>query len=230
MTKCDLKMSDSDELPKKCRECAKLKTSKPHSNCDICQKLEFPETILCDLNRCVQDKADLQCHAFRQALKLVGGTAKEMLGHDRCSGVAFKRESPKELFHSDKVKYERTLALQKLDHDPDSVILQVKYHFLWNVSHRTPVFVPANDFIVFVHDTFLGCSEAAGGFVHLLYLAPDHVHLYVESDGERSPEDMANDIKQAAANAIPEEFAVIRDKLGGNMDLWDRAYFVETVG
>ena len=230
MAKGDLKMSDLDELSQKCRECAKLNVSKAHSNCDICYELKFPEAILCDLNRCVQDKADIQCHAFRQALRLVGGTAKEMLGHDRGSEEALRRESSKELFHSDKVKYERALALQKLGHDPDSVILQLKFHFVWNVSQRTPVFVPANDFIVFVQDTFLGCSEAAGGFVHLLYLAPDHVHLYVESDGERSPEDMAHDIKQTAADAILEKFAVIRDKLGGNMDLWDEAYFVETVG
>ena len=135
-----------------------------------------------------------------------------------------------ELFHSDKVKYERALALQKLGYDPDSVVLQLKYHFVWNVSHRMPVLAPANDFIGFVHDTFLGCSEAVGDFVHLLYLAPDHVHLYVESDGERSVEDMAHDIKQASANPILEEFAVVRDKLGGDLDLWDEAYFVETMG
>lgn len=223
-------MSDSNELPQKCRECVKLKGSKIHSQCNICSRLDFHESVLCDLNRCVQDKADFQCHAFRQALRLVGVTAKEVLGHDRGAGEALRRESSKELFHSDKVKYERALALQKLNLDPDSVILQLKYHFAWNVSHRTSAFVPANAFIVFVHNTFLGCSEAVQGFVHLLYLAPDHVHLYVESDGERSPEDMVHDIKQATANAILEEFAVLKDKIGGDMDLWDRAYFVETVG
>lgn len=33
-----------------------------------------------------------------------------------------------------------------------------------------------------------------------------------------------------STNAILEEFAVVKDKLGGDMDLWDGAYFVETVG
>jgi len=223
-------MSDSNELPQKCRECAKLKVSKTHSNCDICHELEFPEAILCDLNRCVQDKAGFQCQAFRQALSLVGVPEKEVLGHDGGSGEALRRESSKELFHSDKIKYARALALQKLNLDPDSVILQLKYHFAWNVSHRMPVFAPANDFIVFVHDTFLGCSEAVQGFVHLLYLAPDHVHLYVESDGERSVEDMVRDIKRLSAKAMLEEFAVAKDKLGEDMNLRDEAYFVETVG
>ena len=122
-------MFDSDELPQKCRECAKLNVSKTHSNCDICYELEFPEAILCDLSRCVQDKADFQCQAFRQALRLVGGTAKEMPGPEGGSREVLRRESSKELFHSDKVKYERALVLQKLGHDPDSVILQLKYHF-----------------------------------------------------------------------------------------------------
>ncbi|NVM21164.1 MAG: IS200/IS605 family transposase [Desulfobacterales bacterium] len=153
-----------------------------------------------------------------------------MPNHGVTSEEALKSESSRALFHSDKIKYERALALQKLSRDPDSVILQLKYHFVWNVSKRMPVFAPANDFIGYVHDTFLGCSEAGGGFVHLLYLAPDHVHLHVESDGERSVEDIVSDIKQASANAILKELAVVKDKLGENMDLWDEAYFVETVG
>ena len=223
-------MSDSNELPQKCRECAELKVSKTHSNCDICHELEFPEAILCDLNRCVQDKADFQCQAFRQALKLVKLSEDEVLDHDIGSSTDSRRKSTMELFHSDKIKYERALALQKLSRDPDSVMLELKYHFVWNVSHRMPVFAPANDFVGFVHDTFLGCSEGVEGFVHLIYLASDHVHLYVESDGERSVEDMAHEIKQASAKAILEEFPVVRKKLGGGIDIWDEAYFVETIG
>ena len=46
----------------------------------------------------------------------------------------------------------------------------------------------------------------------------------------KSAEDMAHDIKQTSANAILEEFAVVRDKLGGDLDIWDGAYFVETIG
>lgn len=230
MTKSDLRKSDSNELPQKCRECAKSKVSKIHSKCNICSSLNFQESILCDLNQCIQEKSDFICYAFRPMLKLVEPSEDEVLDHDIVSSSDSRRKSTMELFRSDKVKYERALALQKLSRDPDSVILQLKYHFVWNVSHRMPVFVPANDFIGFVHDTFLGCSEAAGGFVHLLYLAPDHVHLYVESDGERAPEDMAHDIKQMSASAILEQFTVVKDKLRGNMDLWDLAYFVETVG
>ena len=92
------------------------------------------------------------------------------------------------------------------------------------------MFVPANAFVSSVHDTFLGCSQKAGGFVHLMYLAPDHVHVYVESDGERSVEDMVHDIKKVSAKAIREEFSSLQDTLGEGVGLWDDAYFVETVG
>jgi REP element-mobilizing transposase RayT len=223
-------MADSNELPQKCLECAGSKKSSIHSNCDICHELEFQESVLCDLNRCIQEKADFRCHAFRQALKLVGPSEYDALDRDVLSVESPRGKSSGELFHSDKIKYERALALQKLGRDPDSIILQLKYHFAWNVSKRMPVFASANDFIGYAHDTFQLCSEAVQGFVHLLFLAPDHVHLYVESDGERSVEDMVSDIKKASAGPILEEFAVLRDKLGRKMDLWDEAYFVETVG
>ncbi len=74
------------------------------------------------------------------------------------------------------------------------------------------------------------CSERVGGFVNLLCLAPDHVHLYVESDGELSVEEMVHRIKRFSNNAILEEFPSVRDKLGDDTETWDEAYFVETIG
>jgi REP element-mobilizing transposase RayT len=98
------------------------------------------------------------------------------------------------------------------------------------VSLRRSVFSPANDFFDFVSDTFLKCSELAGGFVNLLYLAPDHLHLYVDSDGELPVEKIVNSIKQFSSHAILKKFPLIKDMLGGNTEIWDQAYFVETIG
>ncbi|MBW2228167.1 MAG: transposase, partial [Deltaproteobacteria bacterium] len=88
----------------------------------------------------------------------------------------------------------------------------------------------ANTFFDFVSDTFLRCSEPAGGFVDLLYLAPDHIHLYAESDGELSIEEVVHRIKRFSNDAILEKFPLIRDKLSGNIEIWDEAYFTETIG
>lgn len=56
------------------------------------------------------------------------------------------------------------------------------------------------------------------------------MHVYVESDGERSLEGMANDIKRLSAQTILEKFPLLRDTLGASINIWDEAYFVETVG
>ncbi|MBL7179872.1 MAG: transposase [Desulfobacterales bacterium] len=64
----------------------------------------------------------------------------------------------------------------------------------------------------------------------LLYLAPDHIHLYMESDGELAVEEIIHRIKRFSNNVILEKFPLIRDNLGGNAEIWDEAYFVETIG
>ena len=85
-----------------------------------------------------------------------------------------------------------------------------------------------NKRIVF-YDTLLKCNDLVGGFVSLLWLAPDHVHLYVNSDGERSVETMAQEIKQYSNKAILSGFSDIKERLNG-IDLWDMSYFVQTIG
>ncbi|MBW1851920.1 MAG: IS200/IS605 family transposase [Deltaproteobacteria bacterium] len=220
---------DRKLLPGRCRECARPNISDVHGKCELCLNLGFQEEILCDLNRCVQDEPGFECYAFQPTLKLLGASENHVDESDEAFTGPEQEKGLSELLDSDKIKYERALALQKLGRDPDGVYVQLKYHFAWNVSFRRSVFSPANDFIGFVNDTFLRCSELAGGFVDLLHLAPDHVHLYVESDGELSVEEMVHRIKRFSNNAILKEFPLLRDKLGGDIEIWEEAYFVETV-
>jgi putative transposase len=223
-------MNKSNKLPPKCRECAKSKASHLHQKCNFCGELEFEESVLCDLNRCIQKEADFTCHAFQPILKLVSASENKTAQQHDTSPIRHKKESFLRLFDSDKIKYERALALQRLGRDPDDVYVLLKYHLAWNVTQRMPVFNPINNFINFVHNTFLVCSERVGGFVNLICLAPDHVHVYVESDGELSVEEMVHKIKRFSNNAILEKFQSVRDKLGDDTQIWDEAYFVETIG
>ncbi len=231
MEKTDIKMKaqGNDELPAKCRDCAKLIRPDIHGKCDICFRLAFEELVLCDLNRCVQEETGFECHAFQPTLKLVGSPRKQADGLDIDLPAAGEKDPLSELLDWDKIGYERALALQKLDRDPDGVYLQLKYHFAWNVSRRISLFAPTKKFFGFVYDTCLSCSEMVDGYVQLLYLAPDHVHLFVESNGDLSPEDMATKIKQYSNNAILEEFPSVSDKLDVDTGIWDEAYFVETM-
>jgi REP element-mobilizing transposase RayT len=163
-------------------------------------------------------------------LKLVGPSKNKVPRFDDNSTKEIKEKFFLDLLNSDKIRYERASALQELARDPDGVYMQLKYHFAWNVSFRRAVFSPANNFFDFVSDTFLRCSEPAGGFVDLLYLAPDHIHLYAESDGEISIEEIVHRIKLFSNKAILEKFPLIRNKLSGDTEIWDEAYFTETIG
>ena len=223
-------MTDSNKLPTKCMECAKANTSSIHQKCNVCIELEFQESILGDLNRCIQDKEAFKCHAFQPVLSLVSASENRANNQDNSSLKLYKRESYLRLFHSEKIKYERALAMQMLGRDPDGLYVQIKYHLSWNVTYRMLIFNPASNFTDLVHGTFLLCSERIGGFVDLLHLAPDHVHLYVESNGELSVDEIVSKIKGFSNNAIMEKFPSVKDKLGGHAEIWDEAYFAETIG
>ena len=223
-------MATSNKLPAKCRECAKSRVSYLHQKCHFCSELEFKESILCDLNRRIQDEGNFRCHAFQPILKLVNASENRTKDSQNALTKRLKKKSFLELLNSDKIKYERALALQKLDRDPEGVYVQIKYHLAWNVTHRMPAFNPTSHFIDIVHNTLLECSERVGGYVDLLYLAPDHIHIYAESDGELSVEDMVLEIKHFSKDAILIEPSDIKEKFEGDIGVWDEAYFAETVG
>jgi type I restriction enzyme R subunit len=127
-------------------------------------------------------------------------------------------------------KLEKALALQKLKQDPDEIIVDLKYHLLWNTAHRRPVFTPPKTYFENVFDLFLGFGELVGGTAALMWLAPDHVHIYVETDGEKSFEAIVRKLKATSSKAILEQFQNTKERLIKGGRLWDKAYFLETIG
>ena len=221
------KTSSRDQFPVKCLECAK--SSKPFINgrCSFCQDLSFQEEVLCDLNRSTQNPTFFECHAFQPLLKLIAPAGQQTRPERQIQSAEIALEK---LLDSDKVKYQRALALQKLARNPDDVMLDIKYHFAWNTISRMPVFAEPAYAIDFISNTITTCSEAVGGFACLLWLAPDHIHLYVESDGELSPGNMAQKLKRLSEIQILVRFPDLIASSEAERRLWDEAYFVETTG
>ena len=141
-------MSVSNKLSKKCQECAKSLGTRIYDKCNICRDLKFHEDILCYLNRCVQDPLNFKCHAFQPIFKLVAPAVNKVSKSSNHTTYNLPRKSIQELLKSDKIKYEKTLALQKLKRDPDGEFMELKYHLVWNVIYRKPVFIP-DDSIIF---------------------------------------------------------------------------------
>ena len=160
-------------------------------------------------------------------LKLVPSSGQETRPEPKAQSAEITLEK---LLDSDKVKYQRALALQKLARNPDDVMLEIKYHFAWNVVGRRPAFAEPATIIDLISDTVTTCGEVVGGFASLLWLAPDHIHLYVESDGEVSPDNMAQKLKRLLEVPILARFPDLIASPDVETGLWDEAYFVETIG
>jgi REP element-mobilizing transposase RayT len=221
------KTSSRNHFPVKCLECAKSSKAFIHGRCRFCQDLSFQEEVLCDLNRSTQNPTFFECHAFQPLLKLIASSGQETRPERKVQSAEITLEK---LLDSDKVKYQRALALQKLARNPVDVMLEIKYHFAWNVISRIPVFAEPAPTIDFISNTITTCSEAVGGFTCLLWLAPDHIHLYVESDGEISLDNMAQKLKWLSETPILERFPYLIASPEVERRLWDEAYFVETIG
>jgi len=114
--------------------------------------------------------------------------------------------------------------------DPDAVFVNIRYHLAWNVVHRRSLFPePQNAFEV-VNDAFFDSGSAVGSFVSLLWLAPDHVHVYLESDGEEPVETIAQEIKRISESSIFVRASEMGSNTVAGNYLWDKAYFAETIG
>jgi len=113
---------------------------------------------------------------------------------------------------------------------PDAVFINIRYHLAWNVVHRRSSFPDPQTAFEVVNDAFFDSGLTMGSFVSLLWLAPDHVHVYLESDGEKPVETIAQEIKRSSESSILVSTSeMVLNEIAGN-DLWDKAYFAETIG
>jgi len=222
-------MSIATELPIKCQGCAKSAESMTHNKCSFCREIHLSEAILCHLNCRTQERLDFQCYAFQPLLKVVNPAGPEDLDSFGDTEEGDGNEPFQRWLSSDTMKYQKALALQKLNRDPEGVFIDLKYHFAWNVVYRRPVFSPPEDYLSFIGNIFFKCSELFGGFVNLITLALDHVHVYVESHGTHSVDTIIREIKRFSNNAILSNPG-IRSKLDEGSEMWDGAYFSQTVG
>jgi len=217
-------------LPEICGKCAKSYTSSIHGSCEFCLDMRFREGILCDLNRSAQNPNGFECFQFRPALRTVAPSVIGIETLPEGQKDKARTDNFQVLLNSDRFKYQRALAVQSLQRNPDTVFTDLKYHLVWNVNARKPLFTRPVDDINIIQDVFSTCGGLVGDVVSILWLAPDHVHVYVESDGENSIDTIARKLKRVSATALQ----INRSKRGSfhkaDRIIWDNVYFVETIG
>ena len=101
--------------PPKCLECARFYRHRPHAGCRVCRDFGLEETHLCDLNRRVQQPDPFHCHAFRPRLSLTGPSGSANRRNRRPTPPRSQLQFIRDFLKSDKIKYQKALALQKLD-------------------------------------------------------------------------------------------------------------------
>lgn len=210
-----------------CPKCVVTEMKTSHQGCTFCRDLAFEEGILCDLNRRAQHPDKLSCYAFRPALKSSVRLARTSAKDQKLDVVP---SDVKTLLSSDRFKYQQALAVQRARSDPDMVCVDIRYHLAWNVAGRKPMFSKPAELLPIIDGAFSACSERIGGLATLLWLASDHIHVYVESDGERSIEVIVKELKRLSAAALCEKLSIAAPVPRDRRQMWDRAYFAETIG
>lgn len=132
--------------------------------------------------------------------------------------------------HASKLRYRRALSLQQLTRDPDAVIIELKFHYAWNVSDRRRLFADSADYVGCLSEILLGASFPSVLCAGLLWLTPDHIHVYCESDGQETPERIVLGLKGLLEQGVLAQFTHITKALGANERIWDAGSFVATIG
>ena len=212
--------------PQLCRKCDALGRRTIPDRCDLCRDLAFDERVLCYLTRSVQNCEDFTCRAFRP---LSRSRVPSVRSVDDRSDDQKSATTPAGV-DADHLKYREALAIQRLRTDPTSVSVDLKYHLVWNAAHRKPIFVRPSDDRAIIDEVFVACGDRIGGSASVLWLAPDHIHVYFESDGEKSIETVVKVLKRVSLQAFRAGLTPEVSSSRKNRMAWDKAYFGETIG
>jgi REP element-mobilizing transposase RayT len=211
--------NDSNGFSPECAACHKSRPGIVAKNCDLCRDMDFKEEMLCGLNRSVQEGEAFECKVFRPILKLAGGK-------NVSSAEPVPETEEESLLQSEAFKYKKAHAIQRLKRNPDEEIVCLKYHLVWNTIQRKSFFKDIGKDADKINLLFEDVGAESDVVADIMFLAADHIHMYLESDGEKSVDSLVKEIKANSRRRLLSEFAKLFDK---SDDIWDEAYFVETI-
>src|SRR6266700_378405 len=206
-------------IPTLCQACYKHYRSTVVKACPFCDDIHCPEAMLCDLVREGQsEKPPFRCAAFRPALAVVH--------HDHTAVRHMEEGSEDTVSMSPKDKWFRAYAVQQLSRNPDLIDFTIRYHVVLSTRQRVNVFCsehgePMADLV----------RQAAVPFeqttVYIVWLAPDHMHLYIDATPDYSLDEIVHAIREHLEHAMTHLFPKLQHS---NQPVWERAYFAEGIG
>jgi len=181
-------------IPTLCQAYYKHYRSTVVTACPFCDDVQFPEQVLCDLVRDGQsEKQPFRCAAFRPALSVVR--------HDEIEARHMEEGSEDTVDISPKDKWFRAYAVQQLSHNPDLIDFTIRYHVVFSTRQRINVFssehgAPMADL---VRQAALPFEQTT---VHVLWLASDHLHLYIDATPDYSLDEIVHAIREYLEHAM----------------------------
>jgi len=206
-------------IPTLCQACYKHYCSTVVKVCPFCTDVQFPEQVLCDLVREGQsEKQPFRCGAFRPALSVVR--------HDEIEAPSAKESREDTVGMSPKDKWFRAYAVQQLSFNPDLIAFTIRYHVVLSTRQRVNVF--ASEHRESMADLV---RQAAVPFeqttAHVLWLASDHLHLYIDASPDYSLDEIVHTIREYLEHEMVNLFPALPPS---NQPCWERAYFAESIG
>ncbi len=102
-----------------------------------------------------------------------------------------------------------------------------RYHVVWITAGRRPIFNRPESYISFFHNAFLTCGALINGKACLVWLAADHLHFYLELEGDELVMDVVDDIQFLINDALLEEFKEL-DFRPSDI-LWNSRFYIENI-
>jgi REP element-mobilizing transposase RayT len=146
--------------------------------------------------------------------------------HDETEASPTEEVSENTVSMSPKDKWFQAYAGQQLSLNPDLISFTIRYHVVLSTRQRTNVFArahgePMADLV----------RQAAFPFeqttVHVLWLASDHIHLYIDASPEYALDEIVDAIREHLEHVMTHLFPALQLS---NQPLWERAYFAEGIG
>ena len=206
-------------IPTLCQACYKHYRSTVVNACPFCDDVQCPEAMVCDLVREGQsEKQPFRCAAFRPALSVVH--------HDETKVSPMEADSEDSVTMSPKDKWFRAYAVQQLSFNPDLIDFTIRYHVVLSTRQRVNVFSSEHgeSMADLVRQAAVPFEQTTA---HVLWLAPDHMHLYIDASPDYALDEIVHAIREHLEHAMTHLFPALQPS---NQPVWERAYFAEGIG
>ncbi len=200
-----------------CNKCFKYHNKTTIKDCSLCIDLKFPENVLCDLTRSEQENELFKCYAYRPLLTLANqGISKRSEQKD-------VNDDSSTINISNRTKWFMTYAKQQMQFNPEQEFYSLKYHICLITRKREKIFSDPKRFVRNISDIFKNVESVFNDTkIDLLWLAEDHIHLYIDSNPDYSLDELAFKIMELSEIDIIEGFLQLKKIVYGGRAIFHK--------